>query len=172
LHGYQEAELVSNRAAVLLFGGTEADRRAWAEEAARAFAGEGPLCEVSQAAALPAALAHLKGVVFVPDLLALGNEAQFQILQCLLHREERPKLVLGLGCALSEALARGQLRDDLSYRLSAGRLDLSVAGLRDAIRARRQQAAKVDKSASRRVAKPVRARKPIVAAKKKRAGKR
>ena len=36
--------------------------------------------------------------------------------------------------SLDEAAARGLLRDDLSYRLTSGRLDLSAAGLKDAIR--------------------------------------
>ena len=163
VNGYQEAELVVNRAAVLLFGGSESDRRAWAEEAALGFEADGPLVEVGQVAALTAALGRPGGVVFVPDLVALGEEAQGHILQCLLHREERPKLVLGLPGPLTEVAARGLLRDDLAYRLAPGRLDLSTEGLKEAIRARRQKAA----------ARPARAPPaPTLRAPNKRAGKR
>ncbi|MHB8877768.1 MAG: Fis family transcriptional regulator [Myxococcaceae bacterium] len=183
LNGYQEADLVANRASVIIFGGTEADRRAWAEEAAVAFSSEGPLREVAALAGLPAALARGGGVVFVPNLVALGNEGQSLILQCLLHHEERPKLVLGLPASLVDAMARGLLRDDLSYRLTSGRLDLTAPGLREAIRARRQkaaaeaakQAARAGKRQAGHPAKPARARTPAAPAKrpvKGRAGKR
>ncbi len=139
--GYQECELVSNRAAVLLSGGSAADRKAWAEEAASAFATFGPLVEVVAAPGLEPALALARGVVFVPDLLALGEEAQVQLLRCLMSPEDRPKLVLGLPVSVPDALARGLLRPDVSYRLSTGRVDLSAPGVKDVIRARREKAA-------------------------------
>ena len=41
--GYSENQLVTNRAAVLLYGASEADRQKWAQEAAEAFSEEGPL---------------------------------------------------------------------------------------------------------------------------------
>ena len=43
---YSEPELISNRTSVLLSGGSEDDRRAWADEASAQFPGEGPLREV------------------------------------------------------------------------------------------------------------------------------
>ena len=46
LMGYSESQLVTNRAAVLLYGASEADRHQWAQEAAAAFAEEGPLTEL------------------------------------------------------------------------------------------------------------------------------
>ena len=57
--GYPEAALVSNRASLLLYGGSEADRRAWAEEAASNFEHEGPLKIAGDDAGLAAALCFL-----------------------------------------------------------------------------------------------------------------
>ena len=54
--GYTEEDLVSNRSALLLYGGDEAERRAWAHEAAGHFASEGPLVEVRSAQELATVL--------------------------------------------------------------------------------------------------------------------
>src|SRR5215471_14710168 len=136
--GYSEQDLVSNRAAVFLYGGTDAERRDWARESAGNFASEGPMMEVTDGQALQSALAQNRGLVFVPDLLALAADAQLQILQSLRGIEERPKLVLGLPMSPEQALQQGQLREDLSYRLQLARVDMDTAGLREVIRARRQ----------------------------------
>ncbi len=136
---YREDELVSNRATLLLSGGAEADRLAWATEAAANFPDEGPLLVVQTPDELARALERTRGVVYVADVLALGLDAQGQLLQ-VLQREERPKFVLGLSTSPAEASARGLLRDDLAYRLQVAQVDLSTAGLREAIRARRAQA--------------------------------
>ena len=45
---YSEHQLVTNRAAVLLFGASEELRLKWAEEAAEAFAEEGPLQRLTE----------------------------------------------------------------------------------------------------------------------------
>jgi hypothetical protein len=137
--GYSEEDLVSNRSALLLYGGDEADRQAWAREAAAHFAAEGPLAEVRLPQELSAALAQTRGVVFVPDALGLGLEAQSQILRCLQEREERPKIIIGLTRLPDEALQQGLLRDDLSYRLRLARVNLDAEGLREALRARRRK---------------------------------
>ncbi|MBI3182861.1 MAG: Fis family transcriptional regulator [Myxococcales bacterium] len=137
--GYREEELVRNRTALMLWGGSEADRRAWALETTSHFQEEG-LLEVRQESELEPALAKTRGVVLVPDLLALGAEAQAKVVLCL-QREERPKLVLGMSASPAAAWAQGRLRDDLAYRLQRSQVDLSAPGLKEAIEARRRQAA-------------------------------
>src|SRR6266852_6001351 len=117
--GYSEDELVCNRAALLLYGGDEADRRAWA---------------------LEAALQRNNGVVFVPAVLGAGFEGQSHILRCMHEREERPKLILGLSMNPDDALSQGILRDDLAYRLKPARVNLDDPSVFSAIRARRQRA--------------------------------
>lgn len=137
--GYSEEDLVSNRAALLLYGGNEAERRAWAHEAAGHFAGEGPLVEVRSPPELSAPLGKSRGVVFVPDALALGLEAQSQILRCLQEREERPKIIIALPRLPDEALQQGLLRDDLSYRLRLARVNLDAEGLGEVLQERRRR---------------------------------
>lgn len=134
--GYREEELVSNRASLLLYGGTEEERRAWAQEAAHHFEHEGALIEVRQSAELAEALRRPKGVVFVLDVAKLGREAQGSILRCLQMQEERPKLVLGMTGSAESALERGALREDLHYRLHQAQVDLAAPGLRDQLKKR------------------------------------
>lgn len=138
--GYREDDLVKNRTAVMLIGGSEADRRAWAEEAASYFPGEGAVREVTEEAHLSAALAQGRGVVFIPDTLALGINAQGSVLRCLQYQEERPKLVLGVPGDPAEARASGALREDLHYRLHLSLVDLATPGLREVMRVRRNKA--------------------------------
>ena len=138
--GYSENELVSNRAALLLYGGSENDRRRWALEAAGNFAEEGPLVEVATASELETALEPTTGVILVADGQALGLEGQAQLLRCLKEREERPKLVIAIPSSPEAALVQGTLREDLSYRLQSARVNLDAPGLREAIRTRRERA--------------------------------
>lgn len=140
IHRYSESDLVANRASLLLHGGSERDRRSWAEEAQRAFEGEGPLRTVTASSELAAALAPSRGVVFVPDVLALSNEDQAKIIRCLQEREERPKIVLGLPLDPQAALLQGRLRGDLLYRLQQAQVNLASGELKEAIRERRQAA--------------------------------
>ncbi len=137
--GYSEEDLVSNRAALLLYGGTEAERRAWAHEAAGHFAGEGPMVEIRSPPELSGPLGKSRGVVFVTDALALGLEAQSQILRCLQEREERPKIIIALPRLPDEALQQGVLRDDLSYRLRLARVNLDAEGLGEVLQERRRR---------------------------------
>ncbi len=132
--GYREEELVSNRSSLLIHGGTEEERRSWAQEAARNFDVE--LVEVRQAADLPGALKQPNGVVFISDVAKLGREAQFVILRCLQMQEERPKVVVGLSGTADAALTRGTLREDLHYRLNQAQVDLQKDGLRDLLKQR------------------------------------
>lgn len=140
LHRYSESDLVANRASLLLRGGGERDRRSWAEEAHRAFEAEGPLRTVTTGAELAAALAPPRGVVFIPDVLALSNAEQAQIIRCLQEREERPKIILGMSADPQAALTQGKLRSDLHYRLQQAQVDLSSSELKETIRARREAA--------------------------------
>ena len=133
---YSEEELVQNRSAVLLYGGTPNERRAWAEEVATAFPAA-RLVPVSRADELSQALALRDAVVLVEDLVALGDAGQAQIIQCLLRQEERPKLVLGLKLAADTARAQGLLRDDLHFRLQIAKVDLDAESVRQAIQKRR-----------------------------------
>ncbi|AKQ70220.1 Nitrogen regulation protein NtrX [Myxococcus hansupus] len=145
-------ELICNRSSLLIHGGTEEERRCWAQEAARNFDVE--LVEVRQAAELPQALRHPNGVVFIADVARLGREAQFALLRCLQTQEERPKLVLGVSGAADAARARGTLREDLHYRLHQAQVDLQKDGLRDVLKRRwAQQAEQLAlKAAAARVA--------------------
>jgi len=137
--GYSEEDLVSNRAALLLYGGNEAERRAWAHEAAGHFAGEGPLVEIRSPQELSGPLGKSRGVVFISDALALGLEAQSQILRCLQEREELPKIFIALPRLPDEALQQGLLRDDLSYRLRLARVNLDAEGLGEVLQERRRK---------------------------------
>lgn len=140
LRGYREEDLVSNRASLLIHGGTEDERRAWAEEAARNFGV--PLTEVRQASELPGALRQPNGVVFIADAAKLPLDAQGLILRCLMQ-EERPKVVVGISGTATAALTRGTLREDLHYRLHQAQVDLQTDGLRDALKRRWAQQAEV-----------------------------
>lgn len=164
IHGYREQDLVQNRTSLLLFGGREEDRRAWAEEAASSFTAEGPLRTVDAVEALRAQPLGKRGVVFVPDVVALGIDGQGLLVQAL-AQEEKPKLVLALGQPAADAVARGLLREDLAYRLQHARVDLSSGEVKEGIRARRQERAarekearlKAQKAAVRQKTKPAKA---------------
>jgi len=134
---YAEAELVENRVAVLLFGGTAAERQAWAEETAERLGGSATI--VAAAESLPSALARKDGVVYVADALALGDLAQQQLLLCLQTQEERPKLVVAVQHGLESAFGGGGLRPDLHYRLRLAQVNLDEPGLRENIARRRSR---------------------------------
>ncbi|NTX17641.1 Fis family transcriptional regulator [Myxococcus sp. CA056] len=134
LSGYREEELVCNRASLIIHGGTEEERRSWAQEAARNFDVE--LVEVRQATDLAGALRQRNGVLFIPDAAKLGRDAQGLILRCLQMQEERPKVVVGVSGAADAALSRGTLREDLHYRLHQAQVDLQKDGMRELLRRR------------------------------------
>jgi hypothetical protein len=136
---YAEAELVENRAAVLLYGGTAAERQAWAEETAGRLGG--PATLVGAPEALAQALAQKEGVVFVVDAVALGDTGQQLLVQCLQTQEERPKLVVALAHGVEGVLGAGGLRPDLHYRLRLAQVNLDAPGLREAMAKRRARAA-------------------------------
>ena len=139
--GYPEEALVSNRSSLLISGGTEAERRAWAEEAAGTFSEEGALSVATTDAELALALHRTRGVVYVPDATALSDSAQSHAVHVLHEQEERPKLIFGLPRG-SGGVEEGKLRMDLHYALSMAQVNLDEPGLRDAIRIRRARAPK------------------------------
>jgi hypothetical protein len=138
--GYSEQALVTNRSSLFLFGGSEAERRAWAEEAATNFAHEGPLSIASTAAELTLALRRTRGVVYVPDVTALRDEAQSLAVHVLREREERPKIIFGAPADPAPLVEHGRLRDDLHYSLAMAQVNLEEPGVREAIRTRRARA--------------------------------
>lgn len=138
--GYPEQALITNRSSLLLFGGSESERRAWAEEAAANFLDEGPLTVASTSAQLIEALHHTRGVVYVPDATGLSDEAQALAVHVLREREERPKIVFGMAGEPGLLSQQGRLRDDLHYSLAFAQVDLNESGVREAIRVRRARA--------------------------------
>src|SRR4029453_17970843 len=137
---YAESELIMNRAPVLLSGGTPPDRAGWAQEAAEV--GGRPLVTVTRPEQLGPALMVRSAVLFVPDLLTLGDARQQLLVRTLTSIDERPKLVLGLGRSEASVRQAGLLREDLHYRLRMGLLNLDTPGMREAIAARRAEAAR------------------------------
>ena len=169
---YTEAELVQNRVSVLLMGGTAVERRAWAEEAASRL--QRPLSLVANLLALPGALALKEGVVFIDDVLALGEGAQQQLVRCLQTQEERPKLVVGVQRAGDSAFGVEGLRPDLHYALRLAQIPLEQPGLRETLRARRAAASLAAAAGAvlvrRPLVRPAAPKRPARA--KKKAGKR
>jgi hypothetical protein len=129
-----------NRAPVLLSGGAAPDRAGWAQEAAEV--GGRPLVTVTRPEQLGPALMVRSAVLFVPDLLTLGDGGQQMLVRTLTSLDERPKLVLGLGRSEASVRQAGLLREDLHYRVRMGLLNLDAPGMRDAIAARRAEAAR------------------------------
>ena len=142
--GYPEGQLVTNRAAVLLYGASESDRHSWAEEAAAAFSDEGPLHELREPEekAIAAALHKSKGVIYVADAAKLPWDSQRELARQLREKEERPKWVFGLSMSPEGAVNKGLLRDDLAYALARARLDLGDAAVKASMKKRRAKAGK------------------------------
>jgi DNA-binding transcriptional LysR family regulator len=139
--GYKEEQLVSNRAAVVVWGAGEADRRDWAAEAAWLLDPEVAVHEVTEPTMLLKALGSGRGVVYVPDASGLPGEVQRELVRALREKEERPKVVLGLSGSPDQALSKGQWRDDLHFAFSRGRVDLGNAEVK-AARAKRRKKSK------------------------------
>lgn len=139
---YPESQLVLNRASVLVFGGGEADRRAWAMEAASSL-GLSQLTEAKDDAALARAQRSNQGVVYVPDAQVLSAGAQRELVRVMRQQEERPKFVVGLGMAPDAALQKGLLRDDLHFALHRAQVDLSDGELKATLKKRRAKAGKM-----------------------------
>ena len=122
---YSIDALKKNRVSALLFGGTEADRRAIAVAATQELAGEG-LIEAKDADALERALTNGRAVVYVPDVTLIPAATQRAVVRMLREREERPKLVLGLPTTPETAAQKGGLTDDLRFWLAHSTLDVKA----------------------------------------------
>ncbi len=142
--GYSESQLVTNRAAVLLYGASEADRQKWAQEAAEAFAEEGPLTELREPEekVVTAAFSKSKGVIYIPDAGKLPWDSQRELARQLREKEERPKFVVGLAMSPEGAVGKGLLRDDLAYALARSRVDLNDVTVKQSVKKRRAKAGK------------------------------
>jgi hypothetical protein len=141
IRGYREEQLVHNRAAVVVWGGGEADRRDWAEEAAASLDPEQGLLEVTDSAQLVKVLGAGRGVVYVPDAANLPGEVQRELVRTLREKEERAKVVLGLAQSPDQVLNKGLWRDDLHFAFTRGRVDLSDATVKQS-RAKRRKSSK------------------------------
>jgi len=142
LGGYAEAQLITNRVSVLLCGGTEADRKAWALEAAEGFAEDGALYEAADAGRLSHSFAMRGGVVYVPDASQLSWAAQRELTRLLREREERPKFVFGISATPAAVAQRGLIREDLLFALSKSTVDLASAQVKESINSRRKKSKK------------------------------
>lgn len=120
---YSLEALKKNRVSTLVYGGAEADRRAFAVAVSQALEGAG-LVEVKDAPGLERALTQPRAVVYVPDVTALGATSQRSLVRVLREREERPKLVLGLPNSPETAAEKGGLTEDLRFWLAASTVDV------------------------------------------------
>lgn len=115
--------LKKNRVSTLLYGGSEADRRAFAQTATQHLEGAG-FVEAKDAATLERSLSNARAVVYVPDVTVLPPATQRVVVKTLREREERPKLVLGLPTTPETAAEKGGLTEDLRYWLSRSTVDV------------------------------------------------
>jgi hypothetical protein len=120
---YAAEQLKKNRASMLLTGGTEADRRAFAIAAAQALPGE-PFVEVTEPAQVARALKGDRGTIYVPDVTAVPAPVQRELVRVLREQEERPKFALGLPGSVQTAVDKGALTDDLRFWLRAATIDV------------------------------------------------
>ncbi|MDP3232930.1 MAG: hypothetical protein Q8S33_35425 [Myxococcales bacterium] len=124
---YTAEQLKKNRASMLMVGGAEADRRAFALAAAQALPGE-PFVEVKEAAQVLRALKSHRGTVYVPDASALPAATQREVVRVLREQEERPRFVFGLATSVETANEKGGLTDDLRYWLRSATIDVRKKG--------------------------------------------
>lgn len=120
---YSLEALKRNRVSTLVYGGSEADRRALAQSAAQSLDGA-QLVEARDAPALERALGNPKNVVYVPDVTSFSPTTQRFVVRLLREREERPKLVFGLPVSPETAAEKGGLTEDLRYWLQSATIDV------------------------------------------------
>jgi hypothetical protein len=122
---YSLDALKKNRVSTLLYGGTEADRRALAVAATQELEGAG-LIEAKDAEALERSITSSRAVVYVPDITLISPVTQRFVVRMLREREERPKLVLGLPTTPETAAQKGGLTEDLRYWLTHSTVEVKA----------------------------------------------
>lgn len=122
---YSLDALKKNRVSALLYGGTEADRRACAVAATEELEGSG-LIEAKDGEALERSFTNARAVVYVPDVTVIPPVTQRAVVRLLREREERPKLVFGLPTSPETAAQKGGLTEDLRYWLSHSTVDVKA----------------------------------------------
>lgn len=122
---YSLDALKKNRVSTLLYGGTEADRRALAVAATQELEGAG-LIEAKDAESLERSITNPRAVVYVPDITLIPPVTQRFVVRMLREREERPKLVLGLPTTPETAAQKGGLTEDLRYWLTHSTVDVKA----------------------------------------------
>jgi len=122
--------LKTNRVSALVFGGTEADRRAFAVAASEALEGAGGLIEAKDAASVERAFGNARAVVYVPDVTVIPPATQRAVVRLLREKEERPKLVLGLPTSAATAAEKGGLTEDLRFWLTMSTVDVKARAKR------------------------------------------
>lgn len=121
-------DLKSNRVSTLLYGGSEADRRAFAQAAAQHLGGA--FVEAKDAPSVERSLKNGKVVLYVPDVATLPAITQRAVVRTLREHEERPKFVLGLALSPETAFERGALTEDLRFWLAGSTIDVKSRGKR------------------------------------------
>lgn len=127
IEGYTAEQLKRNRASMLMTGGSEPDRRAFAVAAAQALQNE-PFLEVHEPAQVVRALKGHRGTVYIPDVTALSATTQRELVRVLREHEERPRFALGLPGSVESAADKGLLTDDLRYWLRTATVDIKKKG--------------------------------------------
>jgi hypothetical protein len=122
---YSLDALKKNRVSALLYGGTEADRRALAVAATLELEGAG-LIEAKDAESLERAAGSPRAVVYVPDVTLIPPVTQRFVVKMLREREERPKLIFGLPTTPETAAQKGGLTEDLRYWLTHSTVDVKA----------------------------------------------
>lgn len=121
--------LKKNRVSMLLFGGSEAERRAFASSVPPELDGAA-FVEARDAAALEKTFNQTKSVVYVPDVAALPPVSQRALVRVLREKEERSKYVIGLGTSPDTALEKGALTEDLRFWLRQATVDVKARAAR------------------------------------------
>lgn len=115
--------LKKNRASMLLFGGSEADRRAFASAVPTELEGA-PFVEAKDVAGLEKTFGHTKSVVYVPDVSALPAASQRALVRVLREKEERSKYIIGMQTSPDTAVEKGTLTEDLRFWLRQATVDV------------------------------------------------
>ncbi len=118
-----------NRVSMLLFGGSEADRRSFAMSVPAELDGSS-FVEAKDAGAVERTFSSGRAVVYVPDVASLPPATQRALVRVLREREERPKFIVGLGTTPATAVEKGALTEDLRFWLAQSTLDVKARGSR------------------------------------------